>query len=47
MFELGWALVFECGLPVGMVLGSPVGYPLVYSINMLLGFSLWDSFGTW
>ena len=38
---------FEPGLPVGMVLGSLVGFPLGYPINMLLGLSLFNSFGIW
>ena len=30
-----------------MVLKSPVGYPLGYSINMLILLALVNSFGTW
>ena len=30
-----------------MVLGASIGSPLVYSINMLLGLSLFNSFDTW
>ena len=37
----------ELGLSVGMVLVVPVGYPLGYSINMLLGLSLVNYFGTY
>ena len=29
-----------------MVLGAPVGYPLGYSINMLIGLELENYFGT-
>ena len=35
--ELSWALVYEHGFLVGMVMVEPVGYPLRYSSNMLLG----------
>ena len=30
-----------------MVLGAPVGYPLGYYINMLLGLELCNFFGIW
>ena len=45
--ELDWDLVFELGLPVDMVLGSPDGYTLVYSINMFILLALRNSFGAW
>ena len=45
--ELGWALVFELVLSVDMVLIEYVGYPLGYSINMLLVLDLDNSFETW
>ena len=38
--ELGWVLRFELGLPVSMVMGAPVVYPLEDSISILLVFSL-------
>ena len=44
--ELGWALVFELGFSVGMVLGEPVEYILGYSINMLLVLALDNYFVT-
>ena len=42
---LAW-MVFELGLPVCMVLGAPVVYPLGYSMNMLPGLALDNCFGT-
>ena len=30
-----------------MVLGAPVGYPLGYYINILLGLAFFNSLGTW
>ena len=44
--ELDWALGFDLGLLVNMVLVAPVGSPLGYSINMLLGLALCNYFGT-
>ena len=41
--ESGFELVFS----VDMVLLSPVGSPLGYSINMLLDFALVNYFSTW
>ena len=45
--EIVWALGFELGSSVDMVLLAPVGSPLGYSINMLLGLALENYFGTW
>ena len=45
--ELGWTLVFDLGLSVGMVLVAPVGSLLEYPINKLLGLENFNSFGTW
>ena len=45
--ELGWTLVFDLGLSVGMVLVAPVGSLLGYPINKLLGLENFNSFGTW
>ena len=39
-------MVFELGLSVGMVLGTPFGSLLEYSIVMLLGLVLGNYFGT-
>ena len=44
---LGWDLVFELGLSVGMVLVEPVGSTHGYSINMFLGLELCNYFGRW
>ena len=44
--ELGWSLVFLRRLLVGMVLGALIGYPLVYSINILLRFERVNSLGS-
>ena len=46
-FDIGWALIFELGFSVDMMLIAPVGYPLGYSINIFLGLVLENSFGTW
>ena len=43
---LGWALVFELGFSVGMVLEDPVEYILGYLINMLLVLALDNYFVT-
>ena len=45
-YDLEWAMVFEPGYSIVMVLLSPVGYPLEYSIKMLLGLALGIYFGT-
>ena len=45
--EIVWALGFELGSSVDMVLLAPVGSPLGYSINMLLGLALANYFVTW
>ena len=46
-YDLGWYLVFELGLSFFMVMVAPVGSPLGYSINMLLGMALFNYFVTW
>ena len=46
VYEHGWNLVFELVIPVGMVFVAPVGSPLGYSINILIGLELGNSFGT-
>ena len=45
--DLGWDLVFELGFSVDMMMVVPIGSPLGYSINMLLGLALVNYFGTW
>ena len=45
-YDICWAQVFKIGSPVSMLLVSPTGYPLGYSIHMLLGLSLEFFFGT-
>ena len=42
--ELGWFMGFELILIFGMVMRAYVGSPLGYSINMLLGLALGNSF---
>ena len=44
--ELELVLGFEIGLSVGVVMVAPVGSPIGYSINMLLGLSLVNYFDT-
>ena len=44
--EIGWPLGFELVFSVGMVLVSPVGYPIGDSVNMLLDLTLCNYFGT-
>ena len=45
--DIGCAMGFDFGLTVGMVLQSPVGYPLWYLINRFLGLVIGNYFGTW
>ena len=42
-----WVLGSELGLSVAMVLGAPVGSPIIYSITMLIGLAHGNLFGTW
>ena len=44
--ELGWALVIELVLPVGIVMVTPVASPLEDLIRILLGLKLGNSFVT-
>ena len=46
-YDLWRALGFEPVLTVGMLMGAHVGYPLGYSIKILVGLALVNSFGTW
>ena len=45
--ELVWDLVFEIEFSSGMVMVVPVVFPLGYTIIILLGLVLNNSFGTW
>ena len=45
-YNIGRDLGFERIFSVDMVLGTPVGSPLGYSMNMLLRLALWNYFGT-
>ena len=47
VYELVWAMGFELNFSVYMETGSPIIYPLEYSINMFIGLALENSFGTW
>ena len=47
MSEIGLSLVFGLDFSVGMVLVSPFECLLGYSVNMLLGLAIVDSFGPW
>ena len=38
--DIEWALGFELGFSVDMVMGAPIGYLIGYYINMLLGLAL-------
>ena len=46
-YEICRYLFFELGVSVGMVMGASIGSPLIYSIIMLIGLELGNSFGTW
>ena len=45
--EIDWDMGFELGFSVEMVMGSSVGSPFGYYINMLLGLALENYFRTW
>ena len=43
----GWYLGFDLRFSVVVVMGAPLSPPLVYSMNMLIGLVLINSFGKW